>query len=76
MSNHLRNLRVLFESAKLLKMTRKVDNYEYESLEKDILQDKVVLSEVLELFTDKAYRDWFYPRNFAGHNFDITRFAE
>ena len=76
MSNHLRNLRVLFESAKLLKMTRKVDNYEYESLEKDILQDKVVLSEVLELFTDKSYRDWFYPRNFAGHNFDITRFAE
>ena len=76
MSNHLRNLRVLFESAKLLKMTRKVDNYEYESLEKDILQDKVVLSEVLELFTDKAYRDWFYPRNFARHNFDITRFAE
>ena len=67
---------MLFESAKLLKMTRKVDNYEYESLEKDILQDKVVLSEVLELFTDKAYRDWFYPRNFAGHNFDITRFAE
>ena len=30
MSNHLRNLRVMFESAKLLKMTRKVDTYEYE----------------------------------------------
>ena len=75
-SNHLRNLRVMFESAKLLKMTRKVDTYEYESLEKDILEDKVPLSEIQELFTDKGYRDWFYPRNFKDKSFDITRYSE
>ena len=34
MSNHLRNLRALFESAKSFEVSRKVDTYEYESLEK------------------------------------------
>ena len=66
----------MFESAKLLKITRKVDTYEYESLEKDILEDKVPLNEIQELFTDKGYRDWFYPRNFKDKSFDITRYSE
>ena len=76
MSNHLRNLRVMFESAKLLKMTRKVDTYEYESLEKDLLEDKVPLNEVQELFTDKGYREWFYPRNFEGKEFNFIKYSE
>ena len=29
-----------------------------------------------ELFTDKGYRDWFYPRNFKDKSFDITRYSE
>ena len=62
-NNHLRNLRALFENAKSFKVSRKVDTYEYESLEKMILEDQVRYSEVMEIFTDEAYREWFYQRN-------------
>jgi len=76
MSNHLRNIRALFENAKSFKVSRKVDTYEYESLEKMILDDNVRYSEVIELFTDKDYREWFYQRNFRGKEFNITRYSE
>ena len=76
MSKHLRNIRALFENAKEFKVSRKVDTYEYESLEKMILDDNVRYSEVIELFTDKDYREWFYQRNFRGKEFNITRYSE
>ena len=76
MSNHLRNIRALFENAKSFKVSRKVDTYEYESLEKMILDDNIRYSEVIELFTDKDYREWFYQRNFRGKEFNITRYSE
>jgi LAS superfamily LD-carboxypeptidase LdcB len=75
MSNHLRNIRALFENAKSFKVSRKVDTYEYESLEKMILDDNVRYSEVIELFTDKDYREWFYQRNFRGKEFNIVRYS-
>ena len=77
MSNHLRNIRALLENAKEFEVSRKVDTYEYESLEKLILQDDIRYSEVIELFTDKAYRDWFYNRNFAeGKEINVTRYSD
>tara|TARA_B100000073_G_C23624881_1_gene530097 strand:+ start:183 stop:413 length:231 start_codon:yes stop_codon:yes gene_type:complete len=76
MSNHLRNIRALFENAKSFEVSRKVDTYEYESLEKMILDDNVRYSEVMEIFTDKAYRDWFYKRNFEGKEFNIVKYSE
>ena len=76
MSNHLRNIRALFENAKEFEVTRKIDTYEYESLEKLILDDNVRYSEIMEIFTDRDYRDWFYQRNFRGKKFNITRFSE
>jgi len=77
MSNHLRNIRALWENAKDFDVSRKVDTYEYESLEKLILQDDIRYSEVIELFTDKAYRDWFYNRNFAeGKEINVTRYSD
>tara|TARA_B100001109_G_scaffold237895_1_gene219303 strand:+ start:529 stop:762 length:234 start_codon:yes stop_codon:yes gene_type:complete len=76
MSNHLRNIRALFENAKSFKVSRKVDTYEYESLEKMILDDNIRYSEVMEIFTDKDYREWFYQRNFRGKEFNITRYSE
>ena len=75
MSNHLRNIRALLENAKDFEVSRKVDTYEYESLEKMILEDNIRYSEVMEIFTDKTYRDWFYNRNFRGKEFNITRFS-
>jgi hypothetical protein len=75
MSNHLRNIRALFENAKSFKVSRKVDTYEYESLEKMILDDNIRYSEVIELFTDKDYREWFYQRNFRGKEFNIVRYS-
>ena len=56
----------MFENVKDFVVTRKVDTYEYESLEKMILDDNIRYSEVMEIFTDKTYRDWFYNRNFRG----------
>ena len=77
MSNHLRNIRALLENAKEFEVSRKVDNYEYESLEKMILEDNIRYSEVIELFTDKVYRDWFYGRNFADDKeMKVTRYSD
>ena len=75
--NWNRNVRTIAEHSKKFPMTRKVDTYEYESLEKLILQDDIRYSEVIELFTDKAYRDWFYNRNFAeGKEINVTRYSD
>ena len=76
MSNHLRNIRALLENAKDFEVSRKVDTYEYESLEKLILEDNIRYSEVIELFTDVVYREWFYERNFAEKEMVITRFSD
>ena len=76
MSNHLRNIRALLENAKEFEVTRKIDTYEYESLEKLILDDNVRYSEIMEIFTDKDYRDWFHYRNFKGKEYNITKFHE
>ena len=40
-----------------------------------ILEDQVRYSEVMEIFTDEAYREWFYQRNFRGKEFNITRYS-
>jgi len=77
MSNHLRNIRALLENAKTFNVSRKVDSYEFEALEKMILDDQIRYSEVIELFTDTEYRNWFYNRNFADEKeIEITRFSE
>ena len=76
MSNHLRNIRALLENAKEFEVSRKVDTYEYESLEKMILGEQIRYSEVIELFTDVVYREWFYERNFAEKEMVITRYSD
>jgi len=75
-SNHLRNIRALLENAKSFEVSRKIDTYEYESLEKLILEDNVRYSEIMEIFTDTDYRDWFYKRNFEGKEFNFIRYRE
>ena len=75
--NHLRNIRALLENAKEFKVSCKVDTYEYESLEKMILDDQIRYSEILELFTDSIYREWFYKRNFDDNRpMKITKYSE
>tara|TARA_B100000900_G_C20341043_1_gene618210 strand:+ start:500 stop:736 length:237 start_codon:yes stop_codon:yes gene_type:complete len=74
--NHLRNIRALLENAKEYEVSRKVDTYEYESLEKMILDDQIRYSEVIELFTDKIYREWFYKRNFENEQVTVTRYSD
>ena len=59
-----RLIRTLAEANKDRKMTRKVDTYEYESLAQCIKSDQVPANEIAELFTDKAYYDWYSKRNF------------
>jgi len=59
-----RVIQTLAEANKDRKMTRKVDTYEYESLEQCIKTDQVPASEIAEIFTDKAYYDWYSKRNF------------
>ena len=59
-----RLIRTLAEANKDRKMTRKVDTYEYESLETCIKSDQVPANEIAEIFTDKAYYDWYSKRNF------------
>ena len=59
-----RLIRTLAEANKDRKMTRKVDTYEYESLEQCIKSDQVPANEIAEIFTDKAYYDWYSKRNF------------
>tara|TARA_Y100001938_G_scaffold138620_1_gene204405 strand:+ start:57 stop:287 length:231 start_codon:yes stop_codon:yes gene_type:complete len=75
-SNHLRNIKVLSENAKEFEVSRKIDSYEYESLEKMILDDNVRYSEIMEIFTDKNFREWFTERNFKDKKFNITKFHE
>ena len=75
-TNHLRNVRALFENAKSFDVSRKIDTYEYESLENLILDYNVRYSEIMEIFTDKEYRDWFHERNFKGKEYNITKFHE
>ena len=60
-----RVIRTLAEANKDKKMTRKVDTYEYESLETCIKSDQVPPSEIAELFTDKAFYEWYSKRNFV-----------
>jgi len=76
MSNHLRNIRALMENAKNFDVSRKIDTYEYDSLEKLILDDNVRYSEIMEIFTDKDYRDWFFQRNFREQDFNVTKYHE
>ena len=64
------------ESAKDFEVSRKVDTYEYESLEKMILEDNIRYSEIIELFTDRVYRKWFYERNFADEQVTVTRYSD
>jgi len=64
MNKQDRVVRTLAEDAKGKKMTRKVDTYEYESLETCIKSDQVPASEIAEIFTDKAYYEWYKKRNF------------
>ena len=59
-----RLVKTLAESQKDKTMTRKVDTYEYESLETCIKTEQVPLSEIAELFTDKAFYKWYKERNF------------
>ena len=65
LSKQDRAVRTLAESNKNKKMTRKVDTYEYESLEVCIRSDQVPPSEIAEIFTDKAYYKWYADRNFV-----------
>ena len=60
-----RLVKTLAESKKDKTMTRKVDTYEYESLETCIQTEQVPPSEIAELFTDKAFYKWYSKRNFT-----------
>ena len=64
MTKQERLVRTLAEANKGKKMTRKVDTYEYESLETCIKSDQVPANEIAELFTDKAFYNWYSKRNF------------
>ena len=59
-----RLVQTLAESYKDKTMTRKVDTYEYESLETCIQTEQVPPSEIAELFTDKSFYKWYSKRNF------------
>ena len=59
-----RLIKTLAESKKDNTMTRKVDTYEYESLETCIQTEQVPPSEIAEIFTDKAFYKWYSKRNF------------
>tara|TARA_B000000565_G_scaffold92357_1_gene68010 strand:- start:1210 stop:1413 length:204 start_codon:yes stop_codon:yes gene_type:complete len=60
-----RLVKTLAESKKDKTMTRKVDTYEYESLETCIQTEQVPPSEIAEIFTDKAFYKWYSKRNFT-----------
>ena len=64
MSKQERLVKTLAENFKDKKMTRKVDNYEYETLEFLIQTDQVPAPEIAEFFTDKAFYNWYAERNF------------
>jgi len=59
-----RVVRTLAENSKNKPMTRKVDTYEYETLEECIKSEQVPPSEIAEIFTDKEYYKWYAKRNF------------
>ena len=46
----------------------KIDNYEYESLAEDILQNKISYNSMIEIFNDKIYWDWFYKNYIQSQN--------
>ena len=46
----------------------KIDTYEYESLAKDILDEKVSYNSMIEIFNDKIYWDWFYKNYIQSQN--------
>ena len=54
-----RLIKTLAEAKKDKTMTRKVDTYEYESLETCIQTEQVPPSEIAEIFTDKAFYKWY-----------------
>jgi len=64
MDNWKRNIKTLLEESKGKTMTRKVDTYEYESLETMINKGHIELTELKELFTDQTYSKWYEERNF------------
>ena len=41
----------------------KIDTYEYESLAKDILDEKVSYNSMIEIFNDKIYWQLFYKHH-------------
>ena len=41
----------------------KVDNYEYESLAEDIINDKISFTSLIEIFNDKIYWKWFSQKH-------------
>jgi hypothetical protein len=57
-------VRTLAEANKNKPMKRKVDTYEYESLESCIKSDQVPANHRAEIFTDKEYYKWYAKRNF------------
>jgi hypothetical protein len=59
-----RVVRTLAENSKNKSMTRKVDTYEYETLEECIKSEQVPPAEIAEIFTDKEYYKWYAKRNF------------
>jgi hypothetical protein len=64
LTKHQRLVRTLAENNKDRKMTRKVDTYEYETLETCIKSEQVAPKEIAELFTDTTYYKWYSDRNF------------
>ena len=59
-----RMVKTLAEANKNKPMKRKVDTYEYESLEVCIKSDQVPANHIAEIFTDKEYYKWYAKRNF------------
>jgi hypothetical protein len=59
-----RMVKTLAEENKNKPMKRKVDTYEYESLEACIKSDQVPANHIAEIFTDKDYYNWYAKRNF------------
>lgn len=64
MDNWQRNVRTLLEESKGKTMVRKVDTYEYESLETMIQRGHIDLAEIKAIFTDQTYNKWYEDRNF------------
>jgi len=64
LTKNQRMVRTLAENFKDKPMTRKVDTYEYESLETCIKMEQVPPNEIAELFTDPDFYKWYEDRNF------------